>query len=403
MTWKERLNDITFSITTADKKKYSPLWKNGEKSKDFNISKYDFINVEGSFIDRKKSQSNSYPLLFWFQGDDHIEQCNTFETSASVSGQWTIEHPMYGTIKGQPANIHRNDSNYGITEVTITFWESISDDLPNTNISAMDEVFERVTNVNALSALSFFEGAKPSASDISVLKESTIMEASKFNPDSLSSIAYQNDVVKAIKATDKIVTNTLDSFYTLQTVLSEPANFVDSIKSKIESYVNAYDQIKSGLGTVLSKYYFESQGATIMSGMAQTAITPNDTDYVSNNDIQQINTLLLDTYNDYLETVDLQQVDVYDIDNTWSPSVDVQTALSELVFFTSQQLFLLSFKARQERSYELLKDSNLILLTHEFMGLDSLDANLETFRQLNDIRNKELYKIKKGRVIKYYV
>ena len=111
---------------------------------------------------------------------------------------------------------------------------------------------------------------------------------------------------------------------------------------------------------------------------------------------------MLDLYSDYLETLDTLQVDIYDVNNSWTPNVDIQTQLSLMVSFTSQQLFTLSFNARQEREYQLLEDSNLIILTHRFVGLDANDQNLEEFRQLNNIRNNELYKIKKDRIIKYY-
>ena len=394
MTWKDRLNDITFSIT--------PLWKNGEKSKEFNISKYDFINVEGSFVDRKKGQSNLHPLLFWFQGEDHIEQCNAFEDSAANREPWTIEHPFYGTLKGQPVNLSRNDNNYGITEVSVSFWESITEDLPNSDISPKDEVIGMVESVNELSAQSFSDGVNPVASDIDFVKDSAIISGSKFEADADNYTDFQNTVSKGIKASDKIVTDTLESFYSLQKILVEPANFNDSIVRKIKSYINAYESIKEGLGAVFSKYYYESQGASIIAGINLTAINPNSTDYISTNDISNVNTLMLDLYSDYLETLDTLQVDIYDVNNSWTPNVDIQTQLSLMVSFTSQQLFTLSFNARQEREYQLLEDSNLIILTHRFVGLDANDQNLEEFRQLNNIRNNELYKIKKDRIIKYY-
>lgn len=402
MTWKDRLNDITFSITTGDGKVFTPLWKNGEKSKEFNISKYDFINVEGSFVDRKKGQSNLHPLLFWFQGDDHIEQCNTFEDSAANREPWTIEHPFYGTLKGQPVNLSRNDNNYGITEVNVSFWESITEDLPNSEISPKDEVRGMVETVNTISAQSFVDGSNPISSDIDFVKNSAIISGSKFEADADNYTDFQNTVSKGIKASDKIVTDTLESFYSLQKILVEPANFNDSVVRKIKSYINAYESIKEGLGTVFSKYYYESQGASIIAGINLTAINPNSTDYISTNDISNVNTLMLDLYSDYLETLDALQVDIYDVNNSWTPNIDIQTQLSLMVSFTSQQLFTLSFNARQEREYQLLEDSNLIILTHRFVGLDANDQNLEEFRQLNNIRNNELYKIKKDRIIKYY-
>ena len=124
-TWKEKLENIKFSIKTGDGKTYFPLLKITEKSKDYNSSEYDFINVEGTFVDRKKPRGSKFPLVFYFQGDDNIEQCNAFETSADDSRLWTVEHPFYGIIKGQPTNLKRNDSNYNITEITVDFFESI--------------------------------------------------------------------------------------------------------------------------------------------------------------------------------------------------------------------------------------------------------------------------------------
>ena len=140
MSWKDRLDNIDFTITTGDGKVFKPLWKSGEKSKDFNITKYDFIDVDGSLIDRKRPQSNAYPLVFWFQGDDNIEQSNAFEASADDNRLWTVIHPFYGTIKGQPTNLKRDDNNYNVTKVTVDFWQSIDGDFPVDEISIKDEV-----------------------------------------------------------------------------------------------------------------------------------------------------------------------------------------------------------------------------------------------------------------------
>jgi len=50
----------------------------------------------------------------------------------------------------------------------------------------------------------------------------------------------------------------------------------------------------------------------------------------------------------------------------------------------------------------LEKDSNLIVLTHRFLGLAS-DENLEIFKRINKIGLSETYRIKKGRLITYYI
>jgi hypothetical protein len=403
MGWLEKLENIQFKITTGDGKSFTPLWRNSEKSKEFNISKYDFINVEGSFIDRKQPQSNLYPLTFYFQGEDNIEQCNAFEASADDKRLWTIEHPFYGIIKGQPTNLKRNDAAFNVTEVTVEFWESIDGDFPESEVSIEDEVRAKVTSVNELSASFLAENSTPDTGDINLIKDNVILSGSKFSPDTDSFNDFQNSIDKAFNNSDNLVTDTKASFLDVQNVINLPAEFNTSVLSKINSYIDAYNVIKESIDNLFSKYNFESQGASILAGMCLSCTNPLDGDYVTRNDIETVNNLLVNLYEDYLETLDNNQVEIYDIENTWSPTVQIQSDLLDLVFFTSNSLFLLSFNARQERTVELTEDSNLIILTHKYMGLDSEDKNIETFKEINNIKNNELFKVRKGRTIKYFV
>jgi len=403
MSWKERLENIKFSIKTGDGKMYFPLWKTAEKSKDFNVSKYDFINVEGSFVDRKKAQGSKFPLVFFFQGDDNIEQCNAFEVSANDSRIWTVEHPFYGTIKGQPTNLKRVDSNFNVTEITIDFWESIEDDYPLSNTSIKDSTISKVSELNKISLNQLVENSKPSTNNISGLKDSIILTSSKFTADSLSYNDYVNLVKTAIKDADKLVTEPGTALGSLQAVISSPAEFIGSVKSKIDSYKSSYEILKNSIGDLFEKYLFESQASSLIAGMCLSAVNPLEDDYVVRSDIESINETINLIYSDYLKTLDSNQVSIYDINNNWTPNALIQSNLISLVSFTSKNLFLLSFDARQERLYELTEDSNLIILTHRFLGLDADDKNIESFRKINGIKNDELYRVRKGRTIKYFV
>jgi len=106
MSWQDKLQNIQFSIKTGDGKEWFPLFKTGEKSKEFNTSIYDFIDVPKSLVERKQPKSSKYPLTFWFDGENHIETAEEFERSANDNRYWTITHPYYGTIKGQPLSIN---------------------------------------------------------------------------------------------------------------------------------------------------------------------------------------------------------------------------------------------------------------------------------------------------------
>ena len=94
-------------------------------------------------VDRKKPQSGKFPLVFWFQGEDNIDQADDFENSADDPRAWEVNHPFYGLIKGQPISIKRDDSSLNITEVTVPFWESIEADYPNYNFSVKDNTRDK--------------------------------------------------------------------------------------------------------------------------------------------------------------------------------------------------------------------------------------------------------------------
>jgi hypothetical protein len=402
MSWVDRLKDIEFTITCGDGKVFKPLWKSGEKSKDFNTTKYDFINVEGSFIDRKKSQSNTYPLIFWFQGEDNIEQAEAFEESANDSRYWTVEHPFYGTIKGQPNNLKRSDTAYNVTEVLVDFWESIIDDLPKSSTSARDAISSKVDSINILGLNSMTSKSNPTSKAISLLANNLLLTKSKFKPNTDSFNNYQGIITKASTNVTLIVSDTLTSFTDLQDVINAPALFATPVIQRVQSFVSVYEVIKLSIPSVFSKYNFESQSASMLAGACLAAVNPVESDYITRDQVNDVNVLITTAYNDYLSFLDEISVEVYNVEETYSPDVAIQSALNELVNFTSKALFDISFDAKQERLVELNSDTNLIVLTHKYFGLDADDKNILAFKETNNIKNDELFKIPKGRVIKYY-
>jgi hypothetical protein len=404
MAWKERLENIKFTIKTGDGSVYYPLWRDSVKSTKLNFAKYDFINVKGSFIDRKESESGSFPLNFYFTGEDNLDQAKAFENSAKDKRLWTITHPFYGTLSGHPTNIERNDNSFGNTEINVLFWESIADDYPEDSDSIPDEVEDRVVRLNSLGIQNYVSKAQPQTGDINDLKSSIEISAARFEPDKFSFNDYRALKNKALGDLNLLIQETLVAISTAQLVLSEPANFERNIRNKIDSVKSAYDEVKSTINQEnrQSKYYFESQAATLIANLAKSSVNPLLDDYILRSDIESVNSELFGLYNDYLATIDANQIPLENINDEYSPDIDLQSSLIDLVTYTSQSLFVLSFDARQERSVILEKDSNLIVLTHRFLGLAS-DENLEIFKRINKIGLSEIYRIKKGRLITYYI
>jgi hypothetical protein len=161
-------------------------------------------------------------------------------------------------------------------------------------------------------------------------------------------------------------------------------------------------QLVTGKPTPNNKYYYEATGSTTIAAMAQAMITPIDGDYVTRTDVVNASSDLLALYNEYLVMLDSLYVADANPSKSFSQSAQTQDALQELVIYTLAGLNEIAFNAKQERLIILDRDSQLIVLTHKYMGLDPDDANIETFRSINGIKNTGVFLVKKGTQIKYY-
>lgn len=405
MSWQDKLQNIQFSIKTGDGKEWFPLFKTGEKSKEFNTSIYDFIDVPKSLVERKQPKSSKYPLTFWFDGENHIETAEEFENSANDNRYWTITHPYYGTIKGQPLSITRNDVNLNITEISIDFWESIVFDFPKSNLSIQDNTLVKNESILDSCAVSYSGRKVQSTEDIQKNKDATLLIAKSFEKlqgdDTFSE--YQNAVSTALKANDKLLNDSFDAILKTQVLINLPSTYERTVKEKISAYKSVFSSLSTILNTVADKLFYESMGASSISCYCNASVNYQfGVDYVTASEVESVASDLIQIYDFYLQLLDSASTSNYLVEVGYQPNPIVQTQLNDLVMYTLANLYNLAFEAQQERIVYVEKDTNIVLLTHRYLGLAS-DENIEIFRQINDIKLKELFKIKKGRKIKYYV
>jgi hypothetical protein len=405
MSWQNKLENIQFTIKTGDGKEWFPLWKSGEKSKEFNTSIYDFIDVPKSLVERKQPKSSKYPLTFWFDGENHVDTAEEFERSAEDKRYWTITHPYYGTIKGQPLSISRNDNNLNITEISVDFWESIVFDYPKSNLSIQDNTLVKKNEILNSSATSYSGRKVQEVADIQKIKESNLQIAKSF--DNLQTNETFSDFLNALsqaqKASDNLLNDSFDAIYKSEQLLNLPSTYEKKVIDKINGYISAYNGIKRVLNSVSDKLFFESIGASVLSCYCNASVNYQfGVDYTVATEVEQVASNLIQVYEDYLQTLDNASTSNYEIETNYQPNATVQTQLNDLVLFTLANLYNLAFEAQQERIVYTTKETNIVLLTHRYLGLAS-DENIETFRQINNIKLKELFRIKKERKIKYYV
>ncbi len=419
MGWLDRIENTAFTITTGDGKLYAPLWKNpSETKKEFNTAIYDFIGLPGALIDRKTVRARSFPLEFYFTGDDNIEQAELFDQSANDRRAWTVFHPMYGTIYGQPTNIGRDDSNLNATKFNVEFWETISDKTPVSNISITDVMEGNVTQLATVSPLNYTSKVHLKPADVNTVTDSITRINARIAKilDTGSYSEYTTLKNTAFAAVDNLLTVPETAITGIYNMILLPAQFAVSLTARMSLLSALYSDVKaipqtlgdnlatltSALGLRNNKAYFESVGGAVIASICNAMVNPIAGDLLTRTAIVNASAILAQLYNDYLQALDNAYVPVTDTVNSFSPSTETQALLQICVVTTIANLADLALNAKQERTVTLEHDSNLILLTHKYIGLDADDMNLETFRQINGIKNSRLFGVKKGSLIKYY-
>ncbi len=400
MSWKETIENKQFKITTGDGREWQPQWLLGESSIEYNTTAYNFINLKGTLVDRKKPNSRKVPLSVWFQGEDNITQTDNFLKSAEDPRPWEVVHPILGTITGQPISITRNDGSLNATELKIDFWETIVVDYPDNEISVRDRISAKSIDVRSAGISSYT--AVPTSADVLKLKAATEQVKGPFlNLAGDKKIAYENAASASLKSADNLVSDKRTALRNQQELFTIPVDFEAGINSKVNAFKRAFRNLDS-INSKNDKFFYESQGATALASLCECVVTVDEGEYPSRRNIEEVVTLIVELYGEYILTMDNALVDIYDVDNAWNPDANLQTELNDLVLDTISNLQAMAFETKQERVIYLEKDSNLILLTHRYLGLDENDENMETLRQLNNIKNHEVLLIRKGREIKFY-
>ena len=410
MSWKDKLDNGQYLITTGDGKSFSPLWKGAIKSREYNSTSFEFVDVDGTYVDRRKPKSAKYDLLIYFQGDDCLQEADDFEKSAEDPRYWVVEHPIYGTLKGQPTNLSRNDSDINIVEISIEFWESIINGSIVNSTTIKDEIVEMKSELTEDCANSF--ALKNNVTPADQNKSRNFMD--KINSEYIKLLdtsgynEYQQKLSEYRSSIDNIIVDSRGFINNFSRTIDSIINLPNvNVFQKIDSLTNLFNQLIGSfdLSRVndFDRNFIESGGALIIATMGVVSLNPITGDYISRADVQKISSSIDSTYISYFLKLNDFEKQKNNKNINYSIDFKTQSKLNLLIKKTIFDLFSLSFNFKQERVVELLADSNLILLTHKYMGLDSEDENIETFRKINNITNNKLFVVKKGCKIKYFI
>jgi len=409
MTWQDRISDVVFTITTGDGKVYTPLWKQDETSKEFNFSGYEFIKLPGAFIDRREVKARQFPLVFWFQGANNIDTAQAFDLSANDKRPWKVKHPFYGDISGHPTKMGRDDKSFNITQFSVDFIESlVLTDVPTKTVYLPDELSASYTNLVSIAPVDYASKVQPTTKDLNTMRDNASVIDKNIQKVLDNSFYAEYTAAKSemFAAIDQLLFAPVNAVTSILNLERIPAEFALSVAVRIDLFKAIFGSIKNVLflgNTPNNKAYFESAGAGCIGSLANALVNPLASDYQVRSDVVNASAELAAMYSDYLAKMDAGYVAIGNTGSSFSGSAETQNALYDLVVETLSSLEAFALDAKQEREVTLDKDSNLLLLTHRYVGLDADDENIQTFRTINNIRLRELFNVRKGRVIKYYV
>ena len=407
MSWQNDIQNIKFEVITGDKKIYYPkLVQMYEKNVSFNGTQYDFVNRDGSFFDRKLPRGRSYQLEFCFTGENNVKNGNAFEKSARVAKPWTVIHPFYGKIVCQPIDLKQNNTALDTTRFSSQVIETIVARQPESAPNYDYLIAEK----QALAKSTQLAEIKRREITLTAKNRQLMTSSTKASYDKIGGIISKAEdeyaTLKSYYKNCQSVINSatgafLDYTFYAQKLVTLPSTLAANVGSRWNMLENNFDYLIKTIEGIPKPSYFEKVFTNLMGGicvqsMANTLTVKNTGDLQTRAEINLYIDKLVNVYAKYKQFQDDYE------DELFIPDSDYSLNLQILIALTVGSLYELLQSGKQERYYTLEKDNNIIVLAHKFYG-DLSEENIELLKSSNKLGLNELFNIKKGRELIYYV
>lgn len=408
MSWIDQVKE-KIKITTGDGVEHRPEWMNASYESEYKYTEFNFIEVPGALVARKKPIGVKYSLELIFQGPDHIALAKRFKDSADASeAPWLIEHPLYGLLTVQPTRLNYENPNSALntTRVTGTVIETMEEP-PIDNLLDPREVTTVMTEEVAV----FSEESltvTPTPTDINTMARSNTVAYRKGLPiitDAVEAERYTNVFNTAATYINTATATPLLAMRSLIAVIQEPAQFTVQVKQRIKVLVDTFNSLRAnlfGIIDVSSKQIFCAEMAASVSAMCKAASTPIDGDFRRSSEVLDLIDQITGRYAQLVEDLDSLQTDNAASPLSFVANAELMIALNDLVNFTVSNLFSIALGAKQERTIICAKETNWIELAHRLYGIKS-DADVNELMDINDVGLEEMLIVPKDRQVTYFV
>jgi hypothetical protein len=408
MSWKDDIGN-DFIIQTGDNVRYKVFANKYSKSVSWNHDVFSFIGIKGQLGKKEEQLARQFPLEFYFQGEDHLEESKRFENSLNSKEPCLISHPLYGNIYCHIFSVtfSNSDTELNVTKITGTALETLIEGglLETSPISAI-----------TLSQKSILDTAPAEIIDMPVTVADSVQLKNSAAVDKANGLKiitipdeatqYTNVFNEAITAVNVLTASPVLAMGAMCNFISMPANFTALVGDRFNFLEAQFERLLATVvGYVVNpaqKKIFEIQAATCVSAMCVAAITPIGREYKTTKDVLSIAKKLSARFNTLVETLDSLQVSNGGINEYYIFSADLFFSLGYCVHLTLSNLILIALNGTQERFVYTTEDTNAIILAHRYYGADINDDNLQYFIDTNNFTYQQMIFIKKGTKIVYY-
>lgn len=419
MSWIDKIKD-KFILTCGDGEVFEPSWMNAQKEKEYNIARFAFPDVPGELVKRGEQLATSYSLELYFQGPDHLDTAQRFDISSNDKRAWTISHPYYGSLYVQPLGITFDNTQHNVSKILCTVVETINEDNPQAVVYTSEQILMMKNFADSRCITAAYEDAVPfEATTKTNLQETTYnfyQKGRSIIKDTADEEKYTNIYNEVYTAIVDATSSAEDIMRKTQSFINAPFIFNQSVKERQNMLVQQLRDLFyiSSDGTLPSLFpnltsiimkNMEVMGSAIISSMAAIITAAKDTDFTSRTDVLEFIDVLANSYSSFVTSLDNIQLlpNGAGFAGVFLPDSYSQSLLRDMVNFVLANTFNLLQNSKQERTILLEDNSSAILLCHRFYGLNQDDSTLEKFIELNNIGLSEIFFLRKGRKIIYYV
>lgn len=404
MSWIEKINS-DFTIKTGDGATFTPNWLNANKTIDYNISIFEFKELEGSLVKRRTPKGARYAFEIYFQGDNHLDVSKDFETSAANPKAWNVTHPFYGSILVQPIGMTFDNSVYNVTKINGEWFETITEDAPKVTLSPKDKILEDKQLTDDAFANTYASEVKAKGADINEAKSNATElynKGKKTITESIDAEDYFNAFNEAIAAFDNATAAPLAAIRKLQRMVNKPYEFITTIQNRITLLLDQLTVLVAPiLGSRNSKKLYENTAGTIVGAMTAASVT--NATYSNRGQAISVLENIIASYDNYLLQLDsISSLNGGKVDSYIANS-DAIIKLGDLVSYTVSVLLQIAANAQQERTLILAEDATIMQIAFDLYGLTGEDAEINKLIEDNGIGINEMLLIQKGRKIVYYI